>query len=141
MRNYPAFSRKCLRPHRQTGFTLVEIMIVVLIIGVLLNIAAPGFIGARDKAQAKTCIKNLDDFLIAKEQYALDNKVPAGSSTQVTWPNISSYIKAMPGTDPVNGPVCPANGASYSGYYGDLKTLPACPYGGPAGNPLAVHSL
>ena len=71
----------------------------------------------------------------------MDNNIPANSSTQVTWPNISPYIKSNPGTNLVTGPVCPANGASYGGHYGDLQTLPACPYGGPAGNPLAVHSL
>ncbi len=141
MKKHTDFSRKHLRTRRQTGFTLIEIMIVVLIIGVLLNIAAPGFIGARDKAQAKTCIKNLDNFLVAKEQYAMDNNIAANSTTQVTWPNISSYIKANPGTDPVNGPACPTNGASYGGHYGDLQTLPTCPYGGPANNPLDAHSL
>ena len=47
MQNCTAISRKRPHPRRQTGFTLIEIMVVVLIIGVLLNIAAPGFIGAR----------------------------------------------------------------------------------------------
>lgn len=59
-------------------------MIVVLIIGVLLNIAAPTFIGARDKGQAKACVKNLSDFMTAKEQYVMENKIPASNTTPVT---------------------------------------------------------
>ena len=122
------------------GFTLVEIMIVVLTIAVLLNIALPAFIGARDKAQARSCVKNLSDFQTAKEQYAMDNKIPASSAVPVTWGNISPYIKAPPGT-PATGPVCPTRGDSYANSYGDLKTPPTCPYGTSANNPLAIHSL
>ena len=132
-------NKRKLRRQQQTGFTLVEIMIVVLIIGVLLNIAAPGMIGARDKAQAKTCVKNLDDFMIAKEQYAMDNKIAASNTTPVTWPQISSYIKAPPATSAITGPLCPTKGDIYN--YNNLATLPTCPYGISSGNPLAVHSL
>jgi prepilin-type N-terminal cleavage/methylation domain-containing protein len=139
MKNHTTLARKRIRKPQQAGFTLVEIMIVVLIIGVLLNIAAPGMIGARDKAQAKTCIKNLDDFMVAKEQYAMDSHIAASNTTAVTWPNISSYIKAPPATNAVTGPVCPTNGASYN--YNNLATLPACPYYMSGNNPLAIHSL
>ena len=41
------------------AFTLVEIMIVVLIIGVLLGIAVPNFARAREQARAKACIQQL----------------------------------------------------------------------------------
>lgn len=135
----PAVPRR--RPPRRAGFTLVEIMIVVLIIGVLLNIAAPAFVSARDKSQAKACIKNLNDFAIAKEQYAMDSKVPAGnaSSVHVSWPQIKSYIKAPPGTDPTMGPVCPTNGAAYD--FQPLSVLPTCSYGTSSVNPLAYHQL
>jgi len=133
-RHLPARQRR-----RQIGFTLVEIMIVVLIIGVLLNIAAPAFIGARDKGQARACVKNLSDFMTAKEQYVMDNKIPASSSTAVTWSNIKGYIRSSPNTDPILGPLCPTKGDNYN--YNPPATLPTCSYGGPTGNPLAVHPL
>ena len=108
--------RPVCRAARRSGFTLVEIMIVVLIIGVLLNIAAPALVSARDKGQSKSCVKNLSNFMTAKEQYVMDNKIPSSSTSQVTWPNIAPYIHVLPGTDPVNGPNCPSRGDSYGGF-------------------------
>ena len=131
---------KPLRPRRQSGFTLVELMIVVLIIGVLLNIALPSFVGVRDKSQAKSCIKNLNDFMVAKEQYAMDNKVPASSATPVTWSNLSPYVRSSPLTDPVKGPTCPSNSTIYY-VFNPISAVPQCPYYQSANNPLAVHTL
>lgn len=129
------------RRTRRAGFTLVEIMIVVLVIGVLLNIASPAFVAARDKSQAKSCVKNLSDFTTAKEQYAMDSKIAAGnaSSAHVTWVQIQPYIKAPPGTNAATGPVCPTNGQAYD--YQPMSILPTCPYGASSANPQAIHSL
>lgn len=123
---------KQVRARRQAGFTLIEIMIVVLIIGVLLNIAMPSLVSARDKGQARSCVKNLSDYTTAKEQYAMDNKIPASSSTPVTWGNISPYIKTYGTVSAATGPLCPTNGATYT--YNNLTTPPICTYGGPVGN-------
>lgn len=141
MQTRPFVSRSAIRRRpRRAGFTLVEIMIVVLVIGVLLNIASPAFVASRDKSLAKSCVKNLTDFATAKEQYAMDNKIPAGNaaSAHVTWPQIQPYIKVPTGT-PATGPVCPTNGQAYD--YQPMSVLPTCPYGASAATPLAVHSL
>ena len=132
MQHCTTFSPRQVRPRRQRGFTLIEIMIVVLIIGVLLNIAMPSLVSARDKGQARSCVKNLSDFSTAKEQYALDNKIPASNATPVSWSSISPYIRTYGTVNAATGPLCPTNGAAYT--YNNLATPPICTYGGPVGN-------
>jgi prepilin-type N-terminal cleavage/methylation domain-containing protein len=83
------------------GFTLVEIMIVVLIIGILLAIAIPNFVKARDTSRTKACIANLKQIDAAKEQYAMDQKLNNGG-TVASGDLAPAYIKSWP--------ACPAGG-------------------------------
>ncbi len=74
------------------GFTLVEIMIVVAIIGLLAAIAVPSFIRARGRAQATTVLNELRMADAAKDQYALENN-KSGSITP-GWADLTPYLKA-----------------------------------------------
>ncbi|HZV36221.1 MAG TPA: prepilin-type N-terminal cleavage/methylation domain-containing protein [Verrucomicrobiae bacterium] len=109
---------------RSGGFTLVEIMIVVAIIGLLATIAIPNFVRARLKAQQAACINNLRQIDGAKQTWALENK--AAQSTIPTIQNIQPYLgRGTQGT----APTCPADSqstfaTSYS--LNDLQTAPTC---------------
>jgi prepilin-type N-terminal cleavage/methylation domain-containing protein len=68
---------------RMKGFTLVEIMIVVAIIGLLVAIGVPGFIKARDNARKNTCYNNLRLIAHAVQQRTIDENIASGSDVPI----------------------------------------------------------
>ncbi len=77
---------------RQGGFTLVEIMIVVAIIGLLAAVAVPSFMRARLRSQATTILNECRQVDAAKDQYALENS-KTGTITP-NWADLTPYLKA-----------------------------------------------
>ena len=77
------------------GFTLVEIMIVVGIIGLIASIAIPNFIKAKQVTMKNACIANLNQIQGAVQIWAI-NTVAAGNATPTTADLVPSYIKNWP---------------------------------------------
>jgi prepilin-type N-terminal cleavage/methylation domain-containing protein len=90
----------------KSGFTLVEIMIVVAIIGLLAAIAIPNFVRARNTSQTNACINNLRQLDGGVQQWALENKKQTSDAVALT--DIQPYIK-LDSTG--NIPACPAGGS------------------------------
>ena len=90
------------RNQSSDGFTLVEIMIVVAIVGLLAAIALPMSVRARTTSQKATCINNLRQIEGATQQWALEYK--QAYNAPVGYSDVSQYLR--------NKVTCPSGGVS-----------------------------
>jgi prepilin-type N-terminal cleavage/methylation domain-containing protein len=109
---------------KKQGFTLVEIMIVVAIIGLLAAIAIPNFVKSRTTSQQNACINNLRLIDSSKQQWALEQRqqssnLPAGSDLQ-------PYLGRGNNGELPTCPVDPQNSFTTSYNPNPISTPPAC---------------
>jgi type IV pilus assembly protein PilA len=98
--------RKRLGRDEEEGFTLIELMVVVLIIAILIAIAIPTFLGARTRAQDRQAQSNLRNAFAAEKVSYTDNQVYTTSSTALSAiePSLNYQANASISAATNNGP-------------------------------------
>lgn len=109
-----------LKLSRNSGFTMVEIMIVVTIIGLLLVLAIPNFTKSREVAQRNTCVSNLRVLDTVKQLWSMET-LRGGSEVPEMEDLVGAnlYLKKRP--------VCPAKGEYF---LNAIDEVPTCDAGG-----------
>ncbi|MDY6795329.1 MAG: prepilin-type N-terminal cleavage/methylation domain-containing protein [Actinomycetota bacterium] len=100
----------------QDGFTIVELMVVLLIIGVLLGIAIPSFLFSMRSSKEAACKSNLKIIRTSLEEYHMDNKDYPDKLEDL----VPGYLESETGTS------CPETGQPYD-YDPDTGEV-KCPY-------------
>ena len=109
---------------KKKGFTLVEIMIVVAIIGLLAAIAIPNFVKARTTSQQNACINNLRLVDSSKQQWALEQKKQTTDTPQGT--DLQPYLGRGSNGNLPACPVDPQNSFTTSYTPNNVGTPPQC---------------
>src|SRR3979490_1461320 len=82
-----------MKSHNHSGFTLVEIMIVVVIIGMLAALAIPGFKKIREASQDKAVLSNARQLAAATDQYMMEYGKSTVSLSRLV--GLTNYVKNL----------------------------------------------
>jgi prepilin-type N-terminal cleavage/methylation domain-containing protein len=117
--------------NHNAGFTLVEVMIVVGIIGVVAAIGVPNFLRYREASRRSVCIANLKKMQEAKMQWAFEKgKKSTDIPLEVDLCGSSQYLRDKPS--------CPGGGADYITTIGQVDQFATCTLARSEGHTLAV---
>jgi prepilin-type N-terminal cleavage/methylation domain-containing protein len=107
------------------GFTMIEVAIAIVVIGVVAAVALPSLVGARDRGRRQACIQNMVLITETKEQWAIENRKRPGQGVSIL--QLRTYFRnsAMP--------TCPAGGTYTIGRVG---AQPTCSRGATLGHTL-----
>jgi prepilin-type N-terminal cleavage/methylation domain-containing protein len=103
----------------ERAFTLVEIMVVVLIVGMLLAIALPNFVNSRSQSRYQAVVASLKQIDIGKQQFAMDKELTNGTVVNNATDLTPTYVKnwpsgPLPNSDYEANPIGTA--PTYNGY-------------------------